>query len=293
MEAASVELSANTAGKLSDCIARIGDREFWAALHSLIASVVAHETGAVFVYAGEAAPVRLFDSEGSAARNEVHKVLVSIGYLVSPYYNGLIRTDAAPGFYHIDEVAPDAFRESEYFEVYYGRKDVEDEGMFLCRPEADVAVVVMTERHRNRDRFTVEDLERLRALFPVIGALVERNLRLTGIEQTLAPEATASGTGYREIAERFGRDILSARERDVAMLILRGHSSKSAARLLEISPETERVHRRRLYAKLGIGSHSELFWMFLQASDYFDGTDAEDPLVSYLRDKRPELLVRG
>jgi len=205
----------------------------------------------------------------------------------------LIRTDAEDGFYHIDEIAPDAFRNSEYFDVYYGRKEVEDEGMFLCRPNPGVALVVMVERHRNRARFLAEDLARLRELHPVVASLVERHLRLVGQGGVLAPEERAGGVAFRQMAERFGADVLSARERDVAMLILRGHSSKSAARLLEISPETERVHRRRLYAKLGIGSHSELFWMFLQASDYFDEAGEDDPLLAFLKEKRPDLLKRG
>jgi DNA-binding CsgD family transcriptional regulator len=49
----------------------------------------------------------------------------------------------------------------------------------------------------------------------------------------------------------------------VAVYILKGHSSKSLAREIDISPETVKIHRRNLYRKLGISSQSELFLKFL------------------------------
>jgi DNA-binding CsgD family transcriptional regulator len=45
---------------------------------------------------------------------------------------------------------------------------------------------------------------------------------------------------------------------------LRGNSSKAIAKRLSISQETVKVHRRNLYAKLGVSSQSELFSLFLQ-----------------------------
>jgi len=41
-------------------------------------------------------------------------------------------------------------------------------------------------------------------------------------------------------------------------LLIRGYSSKEAAQVLAISPETERVHRKNIYAKLEVESQKEL-----------------------------------
>lgn len=41
-------------------------------------------------------------------------------------------------------------------------------------------------------------------------------------------------------------------------LLIRGYSSKEAAQVLVISPETERVHRKNIYAKLEVESQKEL-----------------------------------
>ena len=63
----------------------------------------------------------------------------------------------------------------------------------------------------------------------------------------------------------FGSELLTEKERSVVQLMLRGHSSKSCARELGISPTTERVHRRNIYAKLHISSQAELFTRFFDA----------------------------
>ncbi len=287
-----MDVTANTTDKLAACISAIGSDAFWLALREAVASQVPHQMSAAFVYADQDPPVRIYNSEDSLARDEVHRILATIGYLISPYYNGLIRTGADGGFYHIDAVAPDEFRHSEYFEAYYGRKEVEDEGMFLCRLDEHVTLVFMVERHRDTDRYSPKELDNLNELFPIVRSLIERHVRLTGLGDIMSPESRAIRSAFRVMSDRFGAEFLSARERDVAMLILRGHSSKSAARVLEISPETERVHRRRLYTKLSIGSHSELFWLFLQASEHFDPTTDSDPLITFLQERRPELQTK-
>ena len=64
---------------------------------------------------------------------------------------------------------------------------------------------------------------------------------------------------------RFGAGVLTDREMSIARMVLRGNSSKAIAERLAISPETVKVHRRHLYAKLGISSQPELFSRFIQA----------------------------
>ncbi|MEP2028193.1 MAG: helix-turn-helix transcriptional regulator [Paracoccaceae bacterium] len=269
-------------------IEQVGKDGFWPALHELIFQVAGHQMTSVFVYRQNEPPVRLYDSEGGAARDELHGILVKAGYLISPYYNGLIRTSAASGFYHIDAVAPDAFRQSKYFEVYYGRKEVEDEGMFLCPMNDGSTIVVMVERHKQKPRFDATALASLQDIHSLVQTLVQQHH-----ERSRGSSTTQEASAFRLATISFGSEVLSRREREVAMLMLQGHSSKSAARELDISPETERVHRRRLYAKLGVTSHSEMFWLFLQAADYLEQSGQGDPLLAYLRHKRPDLLSEG
>ncbi len=63
--------------------------------------------------------------------------------------------------------------------------------------------------------------------------------------------------------EHFGEARLTQRERQITQLLLRGHSSKSVARELNIAPGTVMVHKRNLFSKLGISSQYELFSLFI------------------------------
>jgi len=73
-----------------------------------------------------------------------------------------------------------------------------------------------------------------------------------------------------ELNVKFAHGVLSERELEIARLILRGYSSKAMAQRLGISPETIKVHRRHLYAKLNISSHPELFSMFIRELGFTD-----------------------
>ena len=57
--------------------------------------------------------------------------------------------------------------------------------------------------------------------------------------------------------------MLTDRERQISQFLLRGHSSKSIARELSIAPGTVMVHKRNLFAKLGISSQYELFSLLI------------------------------
>jgi DNA-binding CsgD family transcriptional regulator len=63
--------------------------------------------------------------------------------------------------------------------------------------------------------------------------------------------------------ENFGEGVLTRREREVVRMVLRGHSSNSIGRQFHITTGTVKIHRKNIYAKLGISSQSELFSLFI------------------------------
>jgi DNA-binding CsgD family transcriptional regulator len=61
----------------------------------------------------------------------------------------------------------------------------------------------------------------------------------------------------------FGQQLLTDKEQQIACLLLQGFDSLDIAQQLSISAGTVKNHRKKIYAKLQIGSLSELFQLFL------------------------------
>lgn len=78
--------------------------------------------------------------------------------------------------------------------------------------------------------------------------------------QSLTPEDPFAHSVWSFVDLSDTRPIidLTARERQVAMLLAEGHTSKTIARLLEISPRTVEAYRARLLEKLGARNSAEL-----------------------------------
>jgi DNA-binding CsgD family transcriptional regulator len=117
---------------------------------------------------------------------------------------------------------------------------------------------------------------------------------ITEVIETVCRLHWAAESGVIQLAENklpgqldsalkhFGTAYLTLRETQVVQLFLHGHSTKSIAERLSISPETVKLHRKNSYAKLDVSSQAELFHLFIDSlaslSDYSGG----DPLVGYL-----------
>jgi DNA-binding CsgD family transcriptional regulator len=158
---------------------------------------------------------------------------------------------------------PDRFRSSEYYRQYCERTHLLDEMDFLAEV-SDRTTVVLVVGRRNR-MFSKSELSRLEVIQPAVLASIRRIWRLW-ISRTGQPDANdAVHLKLTRCFDRFGESVLTERERQISQLLLRGHSSKSIARVLDIAPGTVMVHKRNLFAKLNIGSQYELFSLLIDA----------------------------
>jgi DNA-binding NarL/FixJ family response regulator len=84
-------------------------------------------------------------------------------------------------------------------------------------------------------------------------------------EVTLPPAAAvgAAGTGRRESESRLAR--LSAREREVIVLVAEGHTNQAIADRLLLSVKTIESYRARLMEKLGLANRAELTRFAMEA----------------------------
>lgn len=178
-------------------------------------------------------------------------------YRLSPFYRTSERLKA-PLVARIMEIAPQGFAQSEYHRRYFGRIGVADMIGVLLPLDQGRTLFMSFSRSAGRKRFLAADAAALRLLQPVLAAAVSRHEELAGPlggrGSSPPPRTTPAG------ASSFG---LTGREREVASLILEGHSTRAVAAKLTISIETVRVHRRHIYRKLGVSSQAALFRWFL------------------------------
>ncbi len=179
-------------------------------------------------------------------------------YRLDPFLHAFDR-GLAPGFYRLADVAPDRFRKSEYYEHYFREAVGQDECQLVCHVDNAVLSVSMGADRR----YSSAVPRTLAPWLPLLLALVSQQTRLN---DTAACRSSVSGVPLsrpiRDALGRFGAGVLSAREAQVARLILQGHSPRSVAQELRISAETVKTHRRHAYVKLGVQTSSALFALF-------------------------------
>ena len=245
------------------CIARAvtaaGSDAFPEALTALLQSAFAFDSLFVSVFTQDHAPRQLYSNLDDDATRHTIGPYLSYAYLLDPFY-GLFKADVGTTVVSLDDCAPDDFQSTEYYRIFYSDTGLRDEvTLFVATAPGTSIVLSLGQRAFRRPR-RPDACIGLQTLLPVIAALCRKQWpNPTG----LAPALLSDGLNF----DRLGTPKLSAREAEVVRLMLKGHSTKSMARLLGNSPETVKVHRKRIYSKLSISSQGELFSRFLGGAD--------------------------
>ncbi|WP_261985210.1 helix-turn-helix transcriptional regulator [Pseudomonas arsenicoxydans] len=186
------------------------------------------------------------------------------GYLLDPFCLA-VEQGLAEGFYHLEEIAPDNFFDSEYYKTYYLKAGSSEDSFYIVDTGHETKVSVSLFQGFGGESLRAEQLNLLRAVEPLVREFISEFGR-RGLQHSAVNEGGRDDLKQRvqSAFEHFGCNLLTEREREVAHMVLRGHSVKSTASQMSISPETVRMHRKNLYLKLEIGSQSELFALFIE-----------------------------
>lgn len=254
---------------LGRAIEQIGQPRFWKQLVLLLHQWLPFDNALAMFYPASGTPVALeeYDAEPTAGPAAMAIYLDGL-FQLDPFYQAC-REGVPSGLYRLEEIAPDQFRQSEYFLSYFHDNVLEDEVQFILQLPGQGALSLSLGM---RWLFDGEQTGLLAMLCPWVLALMQQHWQQRS--QRLLP-GTSDGVAVqvRDALSQFGAGVLSERELEIARLILRGYSSKAMAERLAISPETIKVHRRHLYNKLDISSQPELFSLFLQSL----GHDPQNP----------------
>lgn len=181
------------------------------------------------------------------------------GYQLCPEI-AAVRRGWTNGIYSMAELGTDGFLEPACYDAYYGLLEVRNfYDLFAELGDGRVAGWSVG-RHRDDPDFTPADDRLLRSLAPLLIGLVTRHCQLAfpprprlALDTPLAlPKEIAAALS------KVATEPLTERELEVALLLVRGLSTKAVSRLLSITPMTEAVHRKSIYRKLRMASQVEL-----------------------------------
>ena len=264
---------------LAGCIDAVGASAFPQRFCTYCAALAGADAAYLTAFFDDAKPVEIYSSHTDPDRMTALETYLDVAFVLDPFYK-LFQERRSNQVATLAEVAPDDFRRSEYYRIFFKAIDLADEcGVMLHL--ADDAALFLSLGVQGRGHLKTA---RLKTMLPVLNALAQRHWTV------LTPkyfDGTRRLAAHLERAfEDFGSSVLSPRESEIVRMVLRGHSSKAIANALDNSPETIKVHRKRIYAKLGITSQGELLSTFLTALERMPPSGKGDPLI-YLSGTNP------
>jgi len=153
---------------------------------------------------------------------------------------------------------PNTHYSSLYRSQYFQKAKLIDK-VSSIHASKNVLFLVNFYRLETTGPFDTKEFEDLQRLAPIIGRFVLR------LAQDLPLGRHQLSQKIDQImddnTQAFSR--LSTRERDVCRHSLLGKEEKDIAEIMQVSKSTVITHRRRIYAKLNIGSKTELFQIAL------------------------------
>jgi len=260
--------------KLASAVDRHHDAACPQLVLDAVACLVPYDMAMIVVYSRGKKPVLIHDTFRDATAKRGLTNYVNDTYVLNPTYTAY-RRGLEPGVYRITDLAPDAYFGSEHFknlrikrsrneEIGYVTdgwpRDMEEIIIAVELPDDELGEVSLL-RAASRGGFSEAGIAKLRSVEPVLGATFRQHW---GSRRQSAHREEDSNS-IEELFERVGGNLLSPREREVAELILKGHSSHSIGEHLGISITTVKTHRQNLYGKLGIATQFELFSVFLKS----------------------------
>lgn len=247
---------------LSEVIGALGGARFPLALGRWLQAEIRHDNLTIVAYFQGRSPRSIYRrTDVSAVHERFEDIYLNGAYLLDPFHE-LHMTRAPKGVYRLTDIAPDHFHRKPYFLDYYAATTLIDELAFVAYPAAGVSVHICLGRDASSNRrFNQREIVRAKHVSPIVEALAERQWADLAAEGEYT-EAQVTQRLVDSLRKTSGVR-LSTRQAQVALLILRGHSSVSIGLKLGISPQTVKVFRKQIYRKCGISSQAELFTLLL------------------------------
>ena len=258
---------------LADTIKTLGNMKFSEAFANFLRQIIDFDNLIILAYHCEESPTVLYrEYNDPIVFSSMDSEYLNGAYLLDPYYRAHLNGPKT-GLHRLIDVAPDQFKRTSYFNVYYQKTTLIDEIAAFANINPEVTITACIGKDRSSGIcFPKKDVKALRGYEKAISALLEGHWKNYLPDRVLSTSLLPLINRLRTELEKEMGVRLSPRQAQVAMFVLRGHSSISIGLNLGISPETVKVFRRQLYAKCNISSQAELFAMIMPLFSRLSGT---------------------
>jgi|GEM_PF-1634859 len=249
-------------------------------LCAALGELVPIDFSGVFILRRHSAPIAVLDD--IPAGTEAVSYLESL-YLLDPVYDHFLQ-GTLPTCALLDDICPDDFFESDYFQKYWSNVNIVSEFSINTHFDSDTVVHVPLSRIGGSDPFSQDDIDILTAASPIVVATLRRFWEARRADyESGAKKADTFHAHLRFVMDNFGCSLLTAREMDIMQLTMRGFSDKLSARQLDITPGTVRNHKKSIFNKLQVSSQGQVFGLLLDVLQMpADEAIGPDPLATLL-----------
>jgi len=250
---------------LAGLVEELETDRFFDRLHDLLDSALHIDNLVAIVFRSLGSPL-ILHQKSPQEPNFFRMMYTQGAYLLDPFFLAS-KDERRSGIHRLKHLAPDRFIESEFYRNYYAKVSMIDEIGLLSPFDDELTIHLSLGRRLGSARFGAREFRAFSHIAPILVALLRRQARaaIQSWRNPAAPNSQAEAGGkVIDIAQDWLKDFhATARETEIAALILQGHSNISIGQALRISGETVKVHRKHLYAKLSISSQTELFLLFI------------------------------
>lgn len=249
---------------LALAIRALGSPDFARAYAALLRCHCDFDNLIIIAYNGEKRPTVLYrEFTDPIVYQPMDSLYLDSAYLLDPFYHQH-RKGNTRDIVRLRDIAPDHFRRTQYYKAYYKQTTLLDEMAVFSTISESVTITSCLGRDRSSGTpFSKREIRELYGNGQSLSALAEQNWQGFQTDGRRTTPPAPLGDRLREVLKWQHNIRLSPRQAEVALFILRGHSSLSIGLNLEVSPQTVKVFRRQLYAKCGISSQAELFALLM------------------------------
>ncbi|MCT2530697.1 helix-turn-helix transcriptional regulator [SAR92 clade bacterium H921] len=264
---------------LAAIMPEIGSDRLPSLLISMLKSLVPFDNAVILHYRRNASVAVYYNDIPTLERKTQIDGFVNSAFVLDPFYRAATDQQVS-GFHRLSDLAPEDFEKTEYYRTYFKYTEINDEVGYIVHLSPTDFINISLGRDNSTQRFNRTQISILHDINDVIEEICKQQwdseVKDNTNHENQLPGQLDSALKY------FGTAYLTDRESQVVQLFLHGHSTKSIAERLRISPETVKLHRKNSYAKLDVSSQAELFYLFIDSLASLTSYSGGDPLVGYL-----------